>query len=208
MTPPLIFPIYIAMTPLLLETFAPLAFLIVLGFVVGRLQRVDLKSIAVIAIYAITPIVAFGSAARLDFTFSLILLPLCTFLIAGVIGLTAFWLGRCLKNDGTRYLLPVACGSGNTGYFGLPVAMALFGADAAGLYFLANLGVVIFEMSVGYYFIARGNVAPAVALKKVAQLPVLYALTAGLVVAAMAIDFRTPPSNCGNFPKAPMSLSA
>lgn len=189
------------MTLLLLKALAPLAFLILLGYAIARWQKIDLKSVAVIAIYAITPIVAFGSAARLEFTFSLILLPICTFILASCLGLLAFAAGKFLKDDGGRYLLPVACGSGNTGYFGLPVAMALFGPESAGLYFLANLGVVIFETSLGYYFLARGAVPKSIALKRVAQLPILYALVAGLIFAALHITLPEPAIKLWEFAK-------
>lgn len=172
------------MTSLLIQTCIPLALLILLGYVLGRLNTIEMKSVATLTIYGITPIVAFGSAARLDFTPSLLLLPLCTFLIALVIGLSTFKIGSLLNDHSLRCLLPVACGSGNTGYFGFPVAIALFGPDSAGLYFLANLGVSIFETSIGFYFIARGHYSPQDALKRVLRLPTIYALTAGLVVAA------------------------
>jgi len=176
------------MTAQLIQTCIPLAGLILLGYVIARLNRVDLKSVATLAIYAITPIVAFGSAARLEFTPALILLPVMTFVMASCIGLLSRFLGMSIIRDPHQTgLLPVACGSGNTGYFGLPIAMALFGADAAGIYFLANLGVVVFETSLGYYFIARGGLSRREALIRVARLPVLYALSAGLVFAALQI---------------------
>ncbi len=180
------------MTYLLLQNFIPLAFLIALGYAIGKWQKVDLKSIAVLAIYAITPVVAFGSAAQLEFSFSLLLLPLFTFGLAALVGMTAFFLGRWTHGDSARSLLPVACGSGNTGYFGLPVAMALFGDDVAGLYFVANLGVVVFETSLGYYYMARGNLSREEALRRVLGLPVLYALGAGLLFAALNFDLPAP----------------
>ncbi len=190
------------MTVLLIQSFIPLALLILLGFVVGRTQSVDLKSVAVLAIYAITPVVAFGSAAQLDFTFALLLLPLATFALAAFVGLVAFWAGKFFVHDSSRYLLPVACGSGNTGYFGLPVAMALFGDDVAGLYFLANLGVVIFETSLGYYFVARGTVPADMAVKRALKLPVLYSLLAGLAFAAMHFSLPAPLIKLWDFSKS------
>jgi len=170
-------------TGLLIQACIPLAALIALGYALGRLNTIDLKSVATLAIYAITPLVAFGSAARLDFTPALILLPVCTFMIAALIGLAAYVMGAGLDKT-QRSLLPAACGSGNTGYFGLPVAMALLGEDIAGIYFLANLGVVVFETSLGYYFIARGGLPPREAARRVLRLPVLYALAGGLAFAA------------------------
>lgn len=180
------------MTGLLFSTCIPLAALILLGFAIGRWQNIDIKSVATLAIYAITPLVGFGSAAQLDFSASLVLLPVCTFIIAALIGIGSFILGVRFLGRAEACLLPVACGSGNTGYFGLPLALALFGTQAAGIYFLANLGVVVFETSLGFYFIARGALSSREALRRVMQLPILYALTAGLVFAAMHIPLPVP----------------
>lgn len=180
------------MTALLFQNFVPLAFLIALGYAIGKWHKVDLKSVATLAIYGITPLVAFGSAAQLDFSFSLLLLPVCTFFLAAAVGMGTFWAGKFVTSDRPRYLLPVACGSGNTGYFGLPVAMALFGDQVAGIYFVANLGVVVFETSIGFYYMARGNLSREDAIKRVLGLPVLYALAAGLVFAAAHLSLPAP----------------
>jgi predicted permease len=180
------------MTGLLFSTCIPLAALVLLGFIIGKLQNIDLKSVATLAIYAITPLVAFGSAAQLNFTPALILLPVCTFIIAAVIGLASYAVGVKFVGRSEAGLLPVACGSGNTGYFGLPIALALFGPEAAGTYFLANLGVVVFETSVGFYFVARGQLSSRDAFKRVAGLPVLYALIIGLIFAALHIGLPAP----------------
>lgn len=174
------------MSQLLFQACIPMALLIALGYALGRLNTIDIKSVATLVIYAITPLVAFGSAAQLNFTPSLLLLPVITFLIASAIGLSFYAFGSGMPK-GERALLPVACGSGNTGYFGLPIAISLFGNEAAGIYFLANLGVVIFETSLGFYFIARGNLTPKEALHRVLRLPVLYALTLGICFAAAHI---------------------
>jgi len=175
------------MTSLLFQTCIPLAALIFLGYIIGRKHMIDIKSVATIAIYAITPLVAFGSTARLVFTPALIALPFFTFLMALAIGLISYFVGKRFLDKSESCLLPVACGSGNTGYFGLPIALALFGPDAAGTYFLANLGVVVFETSVGFYFVARGSLTTQEALRRVAGLPVLYALILGVSFAAMGL---------------------
>ncbi len=180
------------MTGVLFGACIPLAALIVLGYVIGRVHAIDIKSVATIAIYAITPLVAFGSAAQLHFTPALVALPVVTFIMASVIGLLSHFIGARVAGRSEAALLPVACGSGNTGYFGLPIALALFGPEAAGVYFLANLGVVVFETSIGFYFIARGHLSPRDALRRVAGLPVLYALAAGLAVAAIGWALPAP----------------
>lgn len=71
------------------------------------------------------------------------------------------FIGKILKNDSYRYTLPMACGSAIQAILVSPVALALFGAQGAGIYFLANLGVIIFESTIAYYYMARGNLSPA-----------------------------------------------
>lgn len=176
------------MTGLLFSACIPLAALILLGFLLGKLHTIDTKSVATLAIYAITPIVAFGSVGQMEFAPELVLLPVVTFLIAAGIGLFSYWAGSRIMPQPLACLLPVATGSGNNGYFGLPVAIALFGAESAGTYFLALLGVLIYESSIGFYFVARGNLPPAQALRRVVRLPVLYALAAGLLVSIAGWD--------------------
>ena len=130
------------MPPFSLETtLVPLTLLILLGWLVGRIQNIDLKSISTMLIYAISPVVAFGSTAQLAFHGTFILLPFITYILAAICGLTSFALGRrLLKHKDMGYLLPQAAGSGNNGYFGLPLAMAIFPPEQVGVYFLIMLG--------------------------------------------------------------------
>jgi predicted permease len=57
---------------------------------------------------------------------------------------------------------------------------------------IANLGTVIFHTTVGYYFIARGNVTASQAIQQVIRLPVLYGMAAGLVLSFMQIGLPDP----------------
>ncbi len=179
--------------PDLIPVFIPLATLILAGFILGRFLTVDLKTVGILAIYCFTPIVGFGGAAQLDITPSILLLPIITFILASFVGLIMFRVGHIFLNDKSlAYLLPVATGSGNTGYFGLPLAIALFGSEVTGIYLLGNLGVVVFESTIGYYFINRGALTPKEAIMRVIKLPLLYALALGLIVASINLDLPAP----------------
>ena len=169
-------------------TLLPLTLLIALGWVIGRLQDIDVKSVATLLVYAISPVVAFGSTAQLSFHGTLVLLPFITFALASICGLISFALGRrLLRKKDMGYLLPQATGSGNNGYFGLPLAMALFPQDQVGIYFLMVLGGTLFESTLGYYFIGRGHLTVMHALKRVVKMPIIYTITAGLLVSALHI---------------------
>jgi predicted permease len=166
-------------------TLVPLTLLILLGWIVGRVQDIDLKSVSTMLIYAISPVVAFGSTAQLNFHGNYVLLPFITFILASFCGLTSFALGRrLLKHKDMGYLLPQATGSGNNGYFGLPLAMAILSADQVGVYFLIMLGTSIFEATLGYYFVGRGHLTVRHALKRVVRMPVTYAIAGGLALSA------------------------
>lgn len=176
--------------PDLISAFIPLASLILLGYILGRCTTTDLKSVANLAILGFTPLVGLGAAAQLKFNAQLLVLPVITFMLASAVGLITFYFARPWLDKKMSALLPVASGSGNTGYFGLPVALAIMGPSAAGVYMLANLGVVIFETTLGYFFIARGQVDTRLALQRVLKLPLLYALVAGLIISAL--DTKLP----------------
>jgi malate permease and related proteins len=177
----------------LIEVFIPLALLIGLGFVMGRLAEVDLKTIAKLAIFGFTPVVGFGAVAQLNLSVGLIILPVLAFLLATIVGLITFYLARYMHNKQTfNYLLPLAAGSGNTGYFGFPLALALLGPIGGGVYLVANLGVVIYESTIGYYFVERNSFSPRQALQKVLQLPILSAIVLGSIVSLSGFQLNEP----------------
>lgn len=83
--------------------------------------------------------------------------------------------------DTSRNILAFTAGSGNTGYFGLPVAVAIFGEQAASIVILCIMGLVLYENSLGFFITARGHHTTKEALKKVFSLPSLYAFLLGLI---------------------------
>ncbi len=166
-------------------TLVPLTLLIALGWIAGRWRSIDVRPISTLLIYAVAPVVAFGSTAQLVFHGRIILLPVIVYTLACFCGLTSFALGRgLLKQKDMRFLLPEATGCGNNGYFGLPLAMALFAPAQVGVYFLIMMGTSLFEATFGYYFVGRGNLSVMDSLKRTAGMPIIYAITAGLFLSA------------------------
>jgi len=178
------------MPPFNLETtLVPLTLLIVIGWLIGRAQDIDIKSVSSILIFAITPVVAFGSTAQLSFHGTYVLLPFISYAMAAFAGLSSFALGqRLLRNKDMGYLLPQATGSGNNGYYGLPLAMALFPPEQVGIYFLIMLGTTMYEVTLGYYFVGRGHLTVRHAFQRVLKMPTMYALIAGLAFSAAHVQ--------------------
>lgn len=158
----------------------PLYVLIALGWVAGRFFDVDRKSLGALGIYIFMPIMAFGFLAQLDFKPEYFGLPI---LIWGLFsGLTLVWyaVAKRIYPDKRANLLAMCATAGNTGYFGLPVAIMLFPPEMIGLYIFILMGGTIYEATVYYYVAARGRFTVRQSLIKLAKFPTLYAVVAGL----------------------------
>lgn len=167
---------------LLLTNSVPLLLLIMLGYFAGRRFSIDTKTIADIVIFIITPVVMFGAIARLPLRPEYFLLPFALFGIAAAmtIGMSHFS-SRFLK-DNQSNLIGMGASTANTGYFGLPIILALFDPQNAGLYLLMTFALTINESSFAYYIGARGRHTIRESCIKVLRLPALYALMTGLAV--------------------------
>jgi hypothetical protein len=169
------------MTVLLLGQLVPLLILIGLGYVAGRWLQVQAHTLAMIAIYFLAPVVNFGGVAQLKFQSAYLLLPPLLFGIAAGMALLVYWLAGRVYADNTRNLVAMAASTGNTGYFGTTLVLALFGPQALGIYFLMNFAIALCETTVGYYVGARGHHTVRESLNKVLKLPFIYAVLLGLL---------------------------
>lgn len=172
---------------LLFAKLIPLYVIIALGFVAGRLLHVSKESVAPLILYIITPFVVFHAVATTPITLGVLSLPFLFFITATVIALIFFSITKSIWNDTTRNILAFTSGAGNTGYFGLPVVIALFGEKTLGVAVLCTLGIILYENSVGFFLTARGYHTIKEAFIKVIKLPSLYAFFLGIMVQILNI---------------------
>jgi predicted permease len=166
----------------LLARISPLYAIVLMGYVAGKRLKVDKESIASLLIYFIAPIVVFNGVVSAPTKAEYLTLPVVTFIIACSLSVSFFMLSRRHFSGAERNLVGFMSGTGNTGYFGLPVILALFGTDYQNIAILATLGFVLFENTLGYYYIARHNLTAREAVAKVFRLPAVYAYAAGVLV--------------------------
>ncbi|MDZ4217194.1 MAG: AEC family transporter [Candidatus Gracilibacteria bacterium] len=166
----------------------PLYLLIMLGYISGRILKIPKEPIATLLIYVITPVVVFYGVINTQLDVSILSLPILFYLICCALCLTFYAIGRRIWNDPTKNILAMAAGTGNTGYFGLPVALMLFGEDVLGIAVFALLGFIVYESTMGFYITARGNFTGAESLRKVFRLPSIYAFVLGIVVNLAQVD--------------------
>jgi malate permease and related proteins len=172
----------------LLAKIIPLYILIFLGYVAGKYLHVKKEPIATIVIYIITPMIIFWGAYTSAISASTISLPFLTFITACIICLLFYRIGKFFFKDSTANLLGFIAGEANVGYFGLPVAIALFSPQLVALYTMAIIGSNLYESTLGFFIAARGHNTAADAMKRLLKLPIVYAFFLGLLLNIANID--------------------
>lgn len=166
----------------LLLKLLPLYTMVLLGCIAGKKLEVKKESIAQLLIYIIAPIVVFSGVVTTQINAAVLSLPILFFLLCCLMCVIFYYVGKLFWPGSEKNILAYACGSGNTGYFGLPVVLILLGDQFLGIAIMAGLGFILFENSLGFFITARGHHTMKEALHKVLGLPALYALILGLVV--------------------------
>ncbi|HTN33279.1 MAG TPA: AEC family transporter, partial [Marinobacter sp.] len=110
----------------------PLYATVALGWVAGRYLQASGRHIAGIMLYIITPSIVFAGVMAAPLSAEVIFLPFLVCGMATLIGVVHLKLARKVITDGSASIIPLCAGSGNTGYFGVPVALLLFGEEGLG----------------------------------------------------------------------------
>ena len=173
----------------LLIKLIPLYLIILLGFISSKVLKVNKESVASLLLYIIGPGVIFYGTANVELNLANISLPFLFFIISSLLCITFLYIGKLIwKDDSTKNILAFTAGTGNTGYFGLPVALVLFDYKLFSLAVLSCLGFVFYQNSIGFFITAKGNYSFKESVIKVVKLPTVYSFFAGLFVNLMNID--------------------
>ncbi|MFA6533254.1 MAG: AEC family transporter [Patescibacteria group bacterium] len=160
----------------------PLYVIIILGYIGGRFLDIKKETIAPLLINIIVPVVIFTGIVTTKINLSTLSIPILFFLVSSSISLLTYYFSGFIWKDSTKNILSFAAGTANTGYFGLPVAIAIFGNSAIIIASLALLGTSLYTNSLGYFLAARGQHTFKESLIKVLKLPILHAFFIGLIV--------------------------
>ena len=175
---------------ILLGKISPLYLNIAIGYILTRYLKVKRDYIATLLIYILGPIVIFFATLSIEINLQLIFLPLFVFFFGSSIAFYILKRYRKDWNDASINTLAFTCGTGNTGYFGIPLAMILLTPDAANIFIFATLASLLYENTTGFYVTAKGTFTARQSIIKVIKLPLLYAFILGLTL--NFFGFRTP----------------
>jgi predicted permease len=176
----------------ILYKILPLYIFVIIGFIGGRFLDIDAKGIGKLIIYVIAPFVIFEAITHSSLSLSTFILPLIAFLLCSFIAFIFYKYGKLIYGDARANVLAIVSAEGNTGYFGIPIALLLFNQSIFGIYILGTLGVTIFENTVVYYLTARGRYTVSESLGRLKKLPAIYAFIFAILF--LYFDLKLPNS--------------
>lgn len=174
----------------LLVKLLPLYCIVFLGYIAGSRLDVKKESIAQLLIYIISPIIVFYGVVTTELNSALLSLPVLFFILCCLFCIVFYRIGKIFWEGSEKNILAYTCGNGNSGYFGLPVTLALFGDQFLGIAVLASFGFILYDGSLGFFMVARGRHTVKEAISQILHLPVLYAFFFGLVVNYLHISLH------------------
>lgn len=167
---------------LLLWKIVPLYLNIGLGFLSSRYLRIDRRAIAALLIYVIGPIVVFSAIMSVEIRPAVLFLPTFFYIFGSTLGLIYLKLFNKHWADSTGNILAFTTGTGNTGYYGIALALILFEPEIANIFIFTVLASFFYEATTGFYFTAKGNFTARQSLAKIRRLPALYAFMLALLL--------------------------
>lgn len=174
---------------LLFLKILPLYIIIALGYVAGKYLQVTKESVANLVIYLIAPVIFFNGILTTTISLSSLSLPLLVFVVCCLICLLFYFISSFIWKDNTKNMLAFISSDGNNGYFGLPVALALFPSNLIGLFIFAGLGILLYENTLGFFIAAKGQHTVKESLFKLLKLPLIYAVAVGLLANLLKLHF-------------------
>ncbi|UWI83361.1 AEC family transporter [Wolbachia endosymbiont of Howardula sp.] len=157
----------------------PIYITIFIGYLAGKYLKSDRNTISQILFYIANPIVILYGVSRTEVNLKVISLPILIWFIGITMSLLVYYLSSFLFKDNTRNILAFSSGSTSMGYFGLPIAMALFDEETISVYVICYIGMALFENSLGFYIAANGIYTARESMLRLFKLPSSYAMILG-----------------------------
>lgn len=166
---------------ILLKIF-PLYINVILGYLSSRFLDVKRESIASLLIYILGPIVVFSAVLSVKIDLTIAFLPIFLYIFCSIVAFLSLFIWEKSWDNPTGNILAFSAGTGNTGYFGIPLAIIFFPPYLADIYIFTVLASLLYESTSGFYVTAKGNFSVKESLVKISKLPILYAFILGLIL--------------------------
>lgn len=157
---------------------------ILIGFVAKKVFKddIDEKTLILISIYFLQPMLTFWGLTRAPIDYNLIYTPFLYFIIITIVLIILLFLGRYLFDDVKDRSIFIATSLiGNTGNLGIPLGIALFGESSVPYTSIINIANIFFIYTVGIYFFAKSSYSFKDSLIQMLKIPILWFAIVALI---------------------------
>jgi len=157
---------------------------ILIGFVAKKVFKddIDEKTLILISIYFLQPMLTFWGLTRAPIDYNLIYTPFLYFIIITIVLIILLFLGKFLFDDVKDRSIFIATSLiGNTGNLGIPLGIALFGESSVPYTSIINIANIFFIYTVGIYFFAKSSYSFKDSLIQMVKIPILWFAIAALI---------------------------
>lgn len=172
---------------LLLKIF-PLYVNILLGYISTKYLNITRDTIANLLVYILGPIVVFSATISVKIDITILFLPIFFYVLSSIIAFILLYVYQNSWNDTSGNILAFSGATGNTGYFGIPLAVIFFPPYLADIFIFVVLASLLYESTTGFYVTAKGNFTVKQSLQKILKLPLIYAFIIGIIFNLMGVS--------------------
>ena len=142
---------------MLLLKIIPLYVNILLGYISTKYLNITRDTIANLLVYILGPIVVFSATISVKIDITILFLPIFFYVLSSIIAFILLYVYQNSWNDTSGNILAFSGATGNTGYFGIPLAVIFFPPYLADIFIFVVLASLLYESTTGFYVTAKGN---------------------------------------------------
>jgi malate permease and related proteins len=165
----------------LLKSIFPYLLCIPIGYWIEKKSLFPKSFITGPLIYIMMPILVIYHILEADNT-KLLTLPVFSFLLSLAMVLPAKLSHKTFATEYDVHLLKSSFSFFNVAFFGIPIVTALYGNDGLTILICIYIGSALYGDVVGYFLMARSKYSVNESIKKIFQVPFIYAFAIGLLI--------------------------
>ncbi|MBU0627763.1 MAG: AEC family transporter [Nanoarchaeota archaeon] len=165
----------------ILQTVTPVFLIILVGFIIGKLKKLNINPLTDLVVYIAGPCLIFSAISRSDINLTdftaIFTIAIAVILILALILFIILKLSRSKK---LGLYLPISVG--NTGYLGYPIALFAFGTAGLSRAVVYDMAGSLMLFSLGIYILTNKQ-----GIKEVLKVPLVYSVIIGLLFSLLKL---------------------
>lgn len=170
------------------QTILPISLVVLAGFILARRMALNTQTIGRVTFYLFSPALIFRGLYQTDLDYSTVgktaLLAAILFAASGLMG----WLSSAREERRRRAAVALTSALSNNGNMGLSVSLFAFGEPGLALAMIYFVTTAFLGNTVGVFVASSGKAEPGEALRRTAQVPMLYGAILGLLLGYFQVE--------------------